>query len=69
MIEHRDVGDLMVAAEMIQMRVRVDDRDRQGCQSFDNAAQVSNAAAGVDEDRTAAPEQQINDGVLEVTRL
>lgn len=49
--------------------MRVDHGDRQWCQLLDNTAQVSNAAAGVDQYGMVAAEHQIDDGVLVMARL
>lgn len=68
MIKHYDIAELAVAAEMIQMRMRIDHSHGMACQQFDDPPQISNAASGIDEHRVLVAYEQIKDGMLELAR-
>src|SRR5437016_4310691 len=68
MIEHHDIAELIIAAEMIQMRVRVDHGDGMLGQRLDDSPQISNAAASIDEHGMPVDEQ-VQYGMLIMARF
>ncbi len=69
MIEHHDVAELLVAAEVIEMRVRVDDGHRQRRQLLDERLRIADSAAGVDEYGLGLAHEQVQNRVLVMARL
>ena len=69
MIKHHDIAELVVAAEMIQMRVRVDHGHGMAGQQFNDPPQISNAAASVNEYRMLVANEQVEYGMLIVAWL
>lgn len=69
MIEDHDLIEEMIAAEMIEMRMRIDDGHRQGRQLLDDSLRIADAAAGIDEDGAIVAQEQVQDGMLVMARL
>ena len=69
MIEHGDVAELTVAAEMIEMGMGVDDDHRFIGNLLDGLPQVADATTRIDEGRPVLADDQIDDRSLVVTRL
>lgn len=68
-IEHGYVVELVVAAQVINVGVRVDDEDRQVRQRIDHASQIPDPAARVDEGGTLFAQEKTGDRLLEVPGL
>ncbi len=69
MIKHHDIAELFVAAEMVQMRVRVDHGHGMAGQQLNGAPQISNAATRVDEHNMLVANEQVEYGMLIVPRF
>ena len=69
MIKHHDVAELVIAAEMIQMSVRVDHRHGMAGQQLNGPPQIANAATSVDEYGVLIANEQVEHGMLIVARF
>ena len=69
MIKHHDIAELVVAAEMIQMRVSVDHGHGMVGQQLNGSPQISNAATRVDEHSMLVANEQVKHGMLIVPRF
>jgi hypothetical protein len=69
MIKHHDIAELVVAAEMIQMSMRVDHGHGMASQQLNGSPQISNAATRVNEYGVLVANEQVEYGMLIVARF